>query len=141
MRNTLIVIVGPTGVGKSELCLDIAEHLGVPIINADSRQIFKELPIGTAAPTPEQQKRVYHYFVGNHTLDDYYSASLYEEDVMKLLQQMFSDDGHENHVALMSGGSMRDIDAVCKGIDDIPTIREDIREMMKHIIHKEGHEP
>ena len=78
MRNTLIVIVGPTGVGKSELCLDIAEHLGVPIINADSRQIFKELPIGTAAPTPEQQKRVYHYFVGNHTLDDYYSASLYE---------------------------------------------------------------
>ena len=65
MRNTLIVIVGPTGVGKSELCLDIAEHLGVPIINADSRQIFKELPIGTAAPTPEQQKRVYHYFVGN----------------------------------------------------------------------------
>ena len=89
MRNTLIVIVGPTGVGKSELCLDIAEHLGVPIINADSRQIFKELPTGTAAPTPEQQKRVYHYFVGNHTLDDYYSASLYEEDVMKLLQQKF----------------------------------------------------
>lgn len=138
MRNTLIVIVGPTGVGKSELCLDIAEHLGVPIINADSRQIFKELPIGTAAPTPEQQKRVYHYFVGNHTLDDYYSASLYEEDVMKLLQQMFSDDSHENHVALMSGGSMMYIDAVCKGIDDIPTIREDIREMMKQRLENEG---
>ena len=138
MRNTLIVIVGPTGVGKSELCLDIAEHLGVPIINADSRQIFKELPIGTAAPTPEQQKRVYHYFVGNHTLDDYYSASLYEEDVMKLLQQMFSDDGHENHAALMSGGSMMYIDAVCKGIDDIPTIREDIREMMKQRLENEG---
>ena len=87
MRNTLIVIVGPTGVGKSELCLDIAEHLGVPIINADSRQIFKELPIGTAAPTPEQQKRVYHYFVGNHHIEDYYSAAQYEADVMNLLEE------------------------------------------------------
>ena len=112
----MIVIVGPTGVGKSELCLDIAEHLGVPIINADSRQIFKELPIGTAAPTPEQQKRVYHYFVGNHTLDDYYSASLYEEDVMKLLPQLWQ----ENDYVVMCGGSMMYVDAVTKGIDELP---------------------
>lgn len=135
MENTLIVIVGPTGVGKSELCLTIAEHLNIPIINADSRQIFSELPIGTAAPTQEQQKRVRHYFVGNHSLDDYYSASVYEEEVMQLLQKLFSDG---NHVALMSGGSMMYIDAVCKGIDDIPTINDDIREMMKHRLATEG---
>lgn len=135
MENTLIVIVGPTGVGKSELCLTIAEHLNIPIINADSRQIFSELPIGTAAPTQEQQKRVRHYFVGNHSLDDYYSASVYEEEVMQLLQKLFSDG---NHVALMSGGSMMYIDAVCKGIDDIPTINDDIREMMKRRLATEG---
>ena len=83
--NTLVVVLGPTGVGKTELSLQIAEHLQVPIINADSRQIFQELPIGTAAPTQEQQRRVKHYFVGNHHLEDYYSASLYEADVLSLL--------------------------------------------------------
>lgn len=135
MKNTLIVIVGPTGVGKSELCLTIARHLNVPIINADSRQIFSELPIGTAAPTPEQQQRAHHYFVGNHSLDDYYSASVYEEEVMQLLREWF---GNGNHVALMSGGSMMYIDAVCKGIDDIPTVNNDIRTMMKHRLATEG---
>lgn len=135
MKNTLIVIVGPTGVGKSELCLTIAEHLNVPVINADSRQIFSELPIGTAAPTPEQQQRAHHYFVGNHSLDDYYSASVYEEEVMLLLREWF---GNGNHVALMSGGSMMYIDAVCKGIDDIPTVNNDIRTMMKHRLATEG---
>lgn len=135
MKNTLIVIVGPTGVGKSELCLTIAEHLNIPIINADSRQIFSELPIGTAAPTPEQQQRIHHYFVGNHSLDDYYSASVYEEEVMQLLHELFANG---NHVALMSGGSMMYIDAVCKGIDDIPTINDDIREMMKQRLATEG---
>ena len=84
MSKTLIVIVGPTGVGKTELCLQVAEHLGVPIVNADSRQIFAEIPIGTAAPTAIQQERVKHFFVGNHHIDDYYSASMYEEDVMHL---------------------------------------------------------
>ena len=84
--ETLIVVLGPTGVGKTELCLSIAEHLQTPIINADSRQIFKELPIGTAAPTEEQQKRIRHYFVGNHNIEDYYSAAMYEADVMNLLQ-------------------------------------------------------
>lgn len=135
MKNTLIVIVGPTGVGKSELCLTIAEHLNVPVINADSRQIFSELPIGTAAPTPEQQQRAHHYFVGNHSLDDYYSASVYEEEVMLLLREWF---GNGNHVALMSGGSMMYIDAVCKGIDDIPTINDDTREMMRQRLAAEG---
>ena len=133
--KTLIVVLGPTGVGKTELCLSLAEHLGTPIVNADSRQIFAELPIGTAAPTAEQQKRVKHYFVGNRHIEDYYSAAQYEADVMKLLKE----DIFKNHdVALLTGGSMMYIDAVCNGIDDIPTVRDDIREWMKARLANEG---
>ena len=132
--NTLVVVLGPTGVGKTELCLQIAEHLQVPSINADSRQIFQELPIGTAAPTQEQQRRVKHYFVGNHHLEDYYSASLYEADVLSLLPRLFAT----RHTALLTGGSMMYIDAVCKGIDDIPTIDEGTREWMKKRLAQEG---
>ena len=135
MNKKLIVIVGPTGVGKTELCLQIAEHLNIPIVNADSRQIFSEIPIGTAAPTPEQQQRVKHYFVGNHHLDDYYSASLFEEDVMQLLTDNLFNT---SDVALMSGGSMMYIDAVCNGIDDIPTIADNTREWMKQRLETEG---
>ncbi|WP_293588340.1 tRNA (adenosine(37)-N6)-dimethylallyltransferase MiaA [Prevotella sp.] len=135
MNKKLIVIVGPTGVGKTELCLQIAEHLHIPIVNADSRQIFSEIPIGTAAPTPEQQQRVKHYFVGNHHLDDYYSASLFEEDVMQLLTDNLFNT---SEVALMSGGSMMYIDAVCNGIDDIPTIDDNTREWMKQRLETEG---
>ena len=134
-QKTLVVVLGPTGVGKTELCLRIAEHLNVPIINADSRQIFAELPIGTAAPTKEQQRRVFHYFVGNHHLDDYYSASIYESEVLQLLSSLFSN-GHD--IALLTGGSMMYIDAVCNGIDDIPTINDDIRETMKQRLANEG---
>lgn len=135
MNKKLIVIVGPTGVGKTELCLQIAEHLNIPIVNADSRQIFSEIPIGTAAPTPEQQQRVKHYFVGNHHLDDYYSASLFEEDVMQLLTDNLFNT---SDVVLMSGGSMMYIDAVCNGIDDIPTIDDNTREWMKQRLETEG---
>lgn len=133
--KTLIVVLGPTGVGKTDICLTLAEHLGTPIVNADSRQIFKEIPVGTAAPTPEQQRRVKHYFVGNHHIEDYYSAAMYEEDVMKLLQ----DDIFPYHdTALLTGGSMMYIDAICKGIDDIPTVRDDIRTWMKDRLEKDG---
>ena len=135
MSKKLIVIVGPTGVGKTELCLQIAEHLNIPIVNADSRQIFSEIPIGTAAPTPEQQQRVKHYFVGNHHLEDYYSASLFEEDVMQLLTDNLFNT---SDVALMSGGSMMYIDAVCNGIEDIPTIDDNTREWMKQRLETEG---
>ena len=135
MSKTLIVILGPTGVGKTELCLRIAEHLGVPIINADSRQIFAELPIGTAAPTPQQQSRVKHYFVGTHHIDDYYSASMYEEQVMSLLtNELFA----ASDTAIMSGGSMMYIDAVCNGIDDIPTIDDATRQWLKQRLEQEG---
>lgn len=131
-EKTLIVVTGPTGVGKTEATLRLAEHFGVPVINADSRQIFAEIPIGTAAPTAAQQARVRHYFVGNHHLDDYYSASLFEEDVLKIINEASSK------VSLLSGGSMMYIDAVCKGIDDIPTIRPEVRQEMMQLLESEG---
>ena len=133
-QDTLVVLLGPTGVGKTELSLRLAETFHVPIVNADSRQIFREIPIGTAAPTAEQQARVRHYFVGTHSLADYYSASLYEQDALQIISQQLST----SHVALLSGGSMMYIDAVCNGIDDIPTIREDIRLTMKQRLSREG---
>ena len=132
--KSLIVIAGPTGVGKTETCLRIAEHFHTPIINADSRQIFKELSIGTAAPTKEQQKRIFHYFVGNHQIKDYYSASMFECDVLEVLSDLFRGQD----TALMSGGSMMYIDAVCNGIDDIPTVDEETRELMKYRLTTEG---
>lgn len=138
MSNTLIVILGPTGVGKTELCLRLAEYFHIPIVNADSRQLFAEIPIGTAAPTAEQQKRVKHYFVGNLHLTDYYSASRFEEDAMRLFQQLFSDEQNPHHLALMSGGSMMYIDAVCNGIDDIPTVDDSTRRLMKQRLADEG---
>lgn len=134
MTKTLIVILGPTGVGKTEVCLKVAEHFHIPVINADSRQIFAELPIGTAAPTREQQQRVKHYFVGTRHIEDYYSASLYEEEVLALLRQLFRHDD----LALLCGGSMLYLDAVCQGIDDIPTVDDTTRSMMKHRLETEG---
>ena len=133
MKN-LIVITGPTGVGKTELCLRLADFFNVPIINADSRQIFAEIPIGTAAPTIKQQERTKHYFVGTHKLTDYYSASLYEQDVIQLLDKLFED----SDIAILTGGSMMYIDAVCNGIDDIPTVDENTRETMKRRLTTEG---
>ena len=131
-EKTLIVVTGPTGVGKTEATLRLAEHFDVPVINADSRQIFSEIPIGTAAPTAAQQARVRHYFVGSHHLEDYYSASLFEEDVLKIINEASSK------VSLLSGGSMMYIDAVCKGIDDIPTIRPEVRQEMMQLLESEG---
>lgn len=132
--NTLVVLLGPTGVGKTELALRMAEHLQSPIINADSRQIFAEIPVGTAAPTKEQQERVRHHFVGTLHLTDYYSAAKYEEDVLQLLSCLFN----RQQVALLSGGSMMYIDAVCHGIDDIPTVDEATRLLMKRKLETEG---
>ncbi len=140
--NALIVILGPTGVGKTELCLSVAEYFSIPIINADSRQIYKEIPIGTAAPTPVQQSRVKHYLVGTHSLEDYYSASMFEQDVLQILEKRFSSTVHPlyngNRLALMTGGSMMYIDAVCNGIDDIPTVDNKTREWMKQRYEEEG---
>lgn len=130
---TLIVVTGPTAVGKTALCIDIAKHYGIPIINADSRQIYRELKIGTATPTEEQLRSVKHYFVRSISIDDYYNASIYEQDVLALLNQF-----KQSPIQLLTGGSMMYIDAVCNGIDDIPTVREDIREEMKRRYAEEG---
>ena len=133
MRN-LVVLLGPTGVGKTELSLSIAEMLGSPIINCDSRQIFSGIKIGTAAPTAEQQQRVRHYFVGTLPLDAYYSAAQYEADVMQLTEELFKT----HDTLLLTGGSMMYIDAVCKGIDDIPTVSDEVRSTIKQRLANEG---
>ena len=132
--KTLIVVTGPTAVGKTELCLHIARHFGIPIINSDSRQIYQDMRIGTAAPTETQLRQVRHYFVGTLPLDGYYSASMYEEQVTALLDTLFLQSDY----ALMAGGSMMYIDAVCNGIDDIPTIDDETRATMKRRLAEEG---
>lgn len=132
--NTLIVIVGPTGVGKTKLCLKVAEEFGTVIVNADSRQIFKEIPVGTAAPTIEERRKVRHYFVGNMHIDDYYNASMFEMDVMTLLDRLFKDHDY----VIMSGGSMMYIDAVCNGIDDIPTVDAAVRRKVMQEYEENG---
>lgn len=130
----LIVVTGPTAVGKTQATLRLAQTFHAPIINADSRQIYAELPIGTAAPTDEEQQQARHYFVGNHSVTEYYSASIYEQEVLSLLQEL--QDQHD--IAILSGGSMMYIDAVCNGIDDIPTVNDDVRTMMKQRYETEG---
>lgn len=122
----LIVLIGPTAVGKTELSFTLAEKYHTPILSADSRQLYADLTIGTAAPTKEQLKQVTHYFIGTLQLTDYYSAAQYETDVMQLTKQLF----HVHDVLLLTGGSMMYIDAVCKGIDDIPTVDADTRAYM-----------
>ena len=133
----LIVMTGPTAVGKTDVCLQVARQFDIPIINADSRQLFRELKIGTAAPTEEQMAQVKHYFVGSLSIGDYYSASMYEQDVLQLLDTLFQNSDY----ALLSGGSMMYIDAVCNGIDDIPTVDDKTRDTLKRRLEEEGLEP
>lgn len=135
--KSLIVILGPTAVGKTELSLQVAERLKCPIINADSRQIYKGIEIGTAAPTEEELSRVKHYFVHTKELDDYYSAAQYEADVMSLLEELFK----EHDRVVLTGGSMMYIDAVTKGIDDIPTVDDETRNLLKERLETEGLDP
>lgn len=135
--NELYVILGPTAVGKTETALRLAEQWGCPILNCDSRQIYKEMKIGTAAPTEEELRRVRHYFVGTLSLGEYYSAARYEEDVMNLLPELF----REHNRVILSGGSMMYIDAVCNGIDDIPTVDEEVRQTLKKRLEEEGLDP
>lgn len=132
--NNLIVLIGPTAVGKTETSFAIATRFGCPIISADSRQMYKGMQIGTAMPTQEELSRHKHYFVGQLTPGDYYSAARYEEEVLALLEKEFP----HHPTMLLSGGSMMYIDAVCKGIDDIPTVDEDTRKMILEKFENEG---
>ncbi len=135
-RN-LIILLGPTGVGKTELSLKIAEKFGSPILSCDSRQLYKNLTIGTAAPTTKQLERAKHYFIQILELTDYYSASMYEEEVLRLLASLFNS--HPNIV--MTGGSMMYIDAVCNGIDELPTVDEQLRKDLLELYEQKGLDP
>ena len=132
--NNLVVLIGPTAVGKTATSLAIARHLNCPIISADSRQMYRGLEIGTAAPTAEELSRQKHYFVGQLQPGDYYSAARYEQQVLELLEKEFP----RHPTMLLSGGSMMYIDAVCKGIDDIPTVDEETRLIVKERYEREG---
>lgn len=132
--KTLLVVTGPTAVGKTALCLDLARHYGIPVINADSRQIFRDMKIGTAAPAEAELRQVRHFFVRELGLDEYYSASMYEQQVLALLERLFQTSDY----ALLAGGSMMYIDAVCNGIDDIPTVDDETRALMKRRLADEG---
>ncbi len=131
---TLLVLIGPTGVGKTELSLRIAEHYSTCIVSADSRQLYADLKIGTAAPTPAQLSRVPHYLVGTLKLTDYYSAAQYETEAMQLLKNLFK----QHDIVVLTGGSMMYVDAICKGIDDIPTVDEETRRFVMQKYEEEG---
>ncbi len=133
-QPTLLVLIGPTGIGKTELSLSIAETFGCEIVSADSRQLYADLKIGTAAPTVEQLARVPHHFVGMLQLQDYYSAAQYEAEVLELLPRLFA----ANNMVLLTGGSMMYVDAVCDGIDEIPTIDAATRAFVMKKYEEEG---
>lgn len=133
-EKTLLVITGPTGVGKTEVAIQLALAAGTEIVSADSRQLFRDIPIGTAAPTSEELALVKHHFVGILDLEDYYSAAQFEVDVLQLLKSLFV----KHDVVVMCGGSMMYVDAVCRGIDDIPTISPEIRNHLMERYQRDG---
>ena len=134
MKKSLIVLLGPTAVGKTELSLQLAERLGCSIISADSRQLYRDMVVATAAPTREQLARVPHHFIGTLSLTDYYSAAQYEADALALIERLFT----RHDTLLLTGGSMMYIDAVCNGIDEIPTISEEVRRAVVTRYEEEG---
>ncbi len=134
MQKFLIVVVGPTGIGKTKTSIEIAKHYNTEIISADSRQIFKELKIGTATPTEDELKEARHHNIGSKSIHDYYSAWEFEQDALKLSEELF-----KNHDQLvLTGGSMMYIDAICKGIDELPTIDQQLRDDLKKQHETEG---
>ncbi|MCD4833476.1 MAG: tRNA (adenosine(37)-N6)-dimethylallyltransferase MiaA [Bacteroidales bacterium] len=132
--KSLIVILGPTGIGKTDLSIDIAKEFETEIISSDSRQIYKELKIGTAVPTDEQLKKVKHHFIGNKSIYDYYNASMFEQEVLEVLNELFSNLDY----VVMTGGSGMYINAVCDGIDDLPTIDQELRKNLINQHKEEG---
>ena len=148
--HKLLVICGPTAAGKTEHALRLAEQWQIPILNADSRQIYRDLPIGTAAPTPEELQRAKHYFVGTHALNESYNAGAFERDAMAVIQQLIAEreqkpdvrsqmsEDNERPIAILSGGSMLYIEAVCKGLDDIPEVPASIRREVQQLYTEQG---
>ena len=134
MHKTLVLILGPTGVGKTELSLRVAEHFGSPILSCDSRQIYRAIPIGTAAPTAEEQARVKHYFIATHELNEDYNAGQYERDAIALMEELF----RAHDILVMTGGSMLYADAVCNGLDDLPAVPDEIRKEVTRLYQEKG---
>ena len=134
MHKTLVLILGPTGVGKTELSLRVAEHFGSPILSCDSRQIYRAIPIGTAAPTAEEQARVKHYFIATHELNEDYNAGQYERDAIALMEELF----RAQDILVMTGGSMLYADAVCNGLDDLPAVPDKIRKEVTRLYQEKG---
>ena len=132
--RTLLVVTGPTAVGKTDYTISLAEHLGTVIISADSRQMFREMSIGTARPTAQELARVPHYFVGTLSIHDYYNVSIFEQQVLQLLETLFVS----HPVVIMTGGSPQYIDAVCKGIDEMPDPNPVIREHGRYAMRMAG---
>ena len=134
MHKTLVLILGPTGVGKTELSLRVAEHFGSPILSCDSRQMYRAIPIGTAAPTAEEQARVKHYFIATHELNEDYNAGQYERDAIALMEELF----RAHDILVMTGGSMLYADAVCNGLDDLPAVPDEIRKEVTCLYQEKG---
>lgn len=134
MKNILIVLLGPTGVGKTDISINLANRFNCEIISADSRQFFSEMKIGTAVPSDDQLNTINHHFIRFKSVEDYYSSSLFERDVINLLPTLFS----KNNFVLMSGGSGMYIDAVCSGIDDIPDVDPEVREKYMRRYNEDG---
>lgn len=132
--RTLLVVTGPTAVGKTEYTLSLAERLGTVIVSADSRQMFREMSIGTARPTPQELARVQHYFVGTLSIHDYYNVSIFEHQVLDLLEKLFVS----HPVVIMTGGSPQYIDAVCKGVDEMPDPDPDVRQYVHKLLETNG---
>lgn len=130
----LIVITGPTGIGKTDTAIKVAQQLNTEIISADSRQIYRNLPIGTACPTADELAAVPHHFINILDLDQYYSAAQFESDVLELLPQLFA----KHDYVVMCGGSMMYVDAVCNGLDNIPTVSDEVRAQAYSILENEG---
>lgn len=134
MNPTLVVLLGPTGVGKTAISMKLAELFACPIVSSDSRQLYRELKIGTAAPSPQQLEQVQHYFIGTHSIFDLYSAGQYELDAIQLLNELFV----KHNVVLLVGGSMMYIDSICNGIDDIPTVDPATRQHWLDVYAEKG---
>jgi len=134
MEKTLIVILGPTGIGKSDISINIARHFNTEIVSSDSRQIFRELSIGTAVPSPSDLKRVKHHLIHNLSIQDDYNASKYETDALEIINHLFKS----KDIVILCGGSMLYIDAVCKGIDTIPDVNQQIHEQILKEYNEQG---
>jgi len=132
--KTLIVLLGPTGVGKTDFSISLAQALGTEIVSCDSRQIYREMRIGTAVPSPEQLGAVPHHFIGSHSIHEVYTAGKYELEALDLLDKLFQ----KHPVVVMTGGSGLYIDALCRGIDDFPKVEPGLRESLMQRVETEG---